>query len=280
MTEKSTWAQIQKILPLNRKSLSLIVIFSLLILFGAFRACNAPPKEDHMFRIAHDPSWFPLDVEGKGRELIGFSNDLILTIAKRNGVEVELVTATAQTLLVDLHYDKYDAILSGLQPNPINQRIYNFSDVYYPLGPVLIVPINSRVNSIEQMHNQTVAIPRGESNPFALSKYKINFTPFDSVTAAFQDMNLNLIDGILMDMLPASSYLNSFYASQAKIVTPPLDNFGIRIIARKTNHSSKVLKIFNEGLQELKEDQIYQQLLKKWGLPNPFAVNSDNQKEP
>ena len=83
-------------------------------------------------------------------------------------------------------------------------------------------------------------------------------------------MSNKVIDGMILDVIPAYEYTrNGIYRDQLKIVSKPLTNEGLRLIAKNNPESKKLIEHFNEGLKAMKKNDIYSQLLLKWELVDP-----------
>ncbi|MEC7839521.1 MAG: transporter substrate-binding domain-containing protein [Chlamydiota bacterium] len=264
--------QLSQIIPLNKTSSVLITLCLLLLIWGGIRSCSEPTGFDRSrtFTIARDPSWYPLNLMGKEKNVLAFTNDLILTIAKRRNVRIQLMSVGSNSLFNGLNDEEYDAVISSLVPNAINNRIYNFSHTFFLVGPVLIVPKNFDFKSMDNMSNKIIGIDRNLDSSFKYTKYKIYYKPYENMTMAFNDLYEERIDGIFMPVLQAFTYTNTFHKGEFKIVTPPLSRQGLRLVTRQTEASSYVITEFNIGLQEMIDDGSYGDLCKKWGITNPF----------
>lgn len=270
--------QLKKTVPINRVSIALMTVCSLLLIWGGVRACSGPtiPSKSHLFLIARDPSWYPLNLLGKEKTVQAFTSDLILTIAKNRGVRIELKNVSSNYLFEGLNEEEYNAILSSLQPNALNNQYYNFSNPFFFVGPVLIVPEKSNIKTLTGMSDNTIGITRGSELSYNLTKYNAYYKPYDNLTVAFEDLTRDRIDGIILPVLKAYSYIETFHKGKFKVITSPLDDKGLRIVARKSLHSEFLIEEFDKGLQEIIQDGTYQALCDKWGLINPLLKFNDN----
>ena len=73
------------------------------------------------------------------------------------------------------------------------------------------------------------------------------------------------LDGCLIPILAATSYIRDLYQGQVKIATPPLTDEGLRLVA-KHNTAQELIKKFNDGLEKMHKDGSYHELAHKWGL--------------
>ncbi|MCB1111554.1 MAG: amino acid ABC transporter substrate-binding protein [Chlamydiales bacterium] len=268
---KKILESVRKHIPLNKASLTLLLVCSVLLLWGAVRACSggAVRHDRRVYRIGRDINWYPLNLMGKEKEMLGFTSDVLMTIANKQGINVEMRNVGSNTLFYGLQKGNYDAIISSLIPTSHNLETYAFSDTIYSLGPVLIVRNSSPYSSLEKMNDRIIGVNRGSNIVFDIAQYNVRFAAYDSMTVAFDDLNKGKIDGILLPSIEAYSYVTIFYPGKLKIVTTPLSPEALRLVTMRSPHANYLIEKFNIGLKELKEDGTYDKFLKKWGLVNP-----------
>lgn len=264
--------QINKVIPLNRISVSLIVVCVFLLVWGGIRACSAPvgPNPDQLYKIGRDPSWYPLNLMGKEKNVLAFSNDLLLMIAKRQKVRLELVSVNSGDLFEDLDRNELQGVVSSMAPNVLNNLRYSFSKSFFLVGPVLIVRDDSTITSMDQMKDKVIGIKSDVPVSLSISRYPVYYKSYTSMADAFNDLYDKRIDGVLMPILQADTYINTFHHNEFKVVTAPLTDEGLRLITRKNPIAEYLLDQFNIGLQQMREDGTYAALLKKWDLVEPI----------
>lgn len=255
----------------NKLYLSLIasVLFVLAFLWLVVRACSSNGiAEKSIYQIGRDSTWYPLDLRGKEKAMVGFSNDLIAEIGKIQNFKAIIFEVGPNALFDGLYISNYDAVLSSLTPNSMNRNMHAFSEPFYLVGPVLIVRKNSDIHSMNDLAGgKILGIASG-----ALQQYDIPeppdvvIIPYNTSATAMEKLDQNIIDGVLVDALRAYVWTEGFYSSRMKVVTPPLTTRGLRLIAKNNLPNIKWIDQFNAGLKELKENGVYRTLLKKWDL--------------
>lgn len=272
------YSKLGKSVPINRVSLSLMLLSLLLLLFGGIRACSRSEREiarAHLYLIARDPTWYPLDLMGKEKSMLAFTSDLILTIAKRRQVKLEIINVSSNYLLEGLKEKEYGAVISSMPPTALSNKTYNFSTPFYTIGPVLIVPVDSTVQSLKEMKNSVIAVNRNADLTIDITDYNALYKPYDSMTKAFNDLYNGRIDGIILPVMQAYTYIDTFHKGRFKVITEPLNDEGLRLVTRQTLFAEFLITEFDEGLKEIISDGTYQTLCDKWGLVNPMqAINS------
>lgn len=239
-----------------------IIFYCVCVLFCF--SCSVT-DETH-YKVARDPSWYPLNLMGKGASVLGFTDDVVREIAEEKDLPISLYLSSWASLEEGLKQKRFDAIISPIPPILGFEKAYSFSDPILLLGPVLLVHVHTIVNSLDDMKGKEIAIQTGSSEVFVLEKLPdINIRNYDSLPKALEDLAAEKIDGVLMPILPATSYVHDLYLGQLKIVTPPLTQEALRLITLKDEYP-RLLSAFNKGLQELQSTNQYKDLLKKWYL--------------
>jgi polar amino acid transport system substrate-binding protein len=252
-----------------------------LILFFLLRSCMGNGVlTNQTYLVARDPSWYPMDLLGKEKNMLGFTNELFLDIGKRQGIRFELDLAGSEGLIQGLNSKKYDGVMSALTPTPVNENRYDFSKPFYLLGPVLIIPIKSTVKSFDDLEGRTVAIKRGSPLAFKAKSFpKILFTSYGNMRRALDDLEENRIDAVIMDAMIAYSYAHGEYEKTLKVVGAPLTTEGLRLVTRQDPRSVALISKFNVGLEEMIEDGSLQKLLSRWSLFDTSAQTKKKEME-
>lgn len=246
----------------------IVIGISLLVIFGLVRSCaNYVLWKPPVYRIARDKTWYPIQLYDKERNLMAFTDEMLVAISKLEKIQMELFLVGPDNLFMGLDNEQYDGVLSSLQPNSHNRDQYLFSDPFYKLGPVLIVHEGSTAKSLGDMENKIIGIRTGSSVVFNIEQYpEIIIRSYESPLLGLMDLDKNVIDGVILDALTAYIYTSGLFAKRLKIVGTPLTDIGLRLLTR---HSSPdLIKHFNSGLKQLKVDGTYDQLINKWGLFN------------
>lgn len=244
-----------------------VILFCVAAFF--LKGCGTA-KEAKVYKIGRDRSWYPLNLLGKEKNMLAFTDDLIYTIAEVEGFQVDLGSASQNSLKEILDDGGFDAIVTYRRPTSELLSTYEFSAPFFLLGPVLVVPIDSKAKSLQDMKNKVVGIPTGASVVYNMNKVPdIIFTPFENILFALRNLAANQIDGVIMEAIPAHEYIESFYKGELRVVPPPLTNDGLRLMALRHHNEEKMLSLFDKGLKKVKADGTYQKLIEKWGLFDP-----------
>jgi polar amino acid transport system substrate-binding protein len=218
------------------------------------------------YRIGVDSTWYPLLLDGKESSLTAFSTELLQEIAKQEKIALTKVSVSWDLLMEGLKKGEYSGILFSMPPYNFNQQTYDFSDLYLKTGPVLVVPAAFPFTSFENLSGKEIAVTPDSPGTLILEKYpRILIRNYDSIAKALSDVSTGVIDGAIVDVLPAVSYCQDLYLGKLKIVTEPLNDSGLRLITLH-NRAPQLIEAFNEGLEKLMASKEYDRLLMKWGF--------------
>lgn len=238
---------------------------SLLLLSFLFSACSTPEGKKE-WKIAVDPTWYPLDLMGRDKQLMGFVADLLQEISVEKKLKLALVRENWDNLLQNLNKKQYQAILSSLQPYTFYENKYDFSEPFLLIGPVLVMPANSKTTSLDDLSGKEIAVLTGSTEDLILEKYPdIIIRYYGSVPSMLDDILTGQIDGALLGVLEANAYTQDLYQGNLKIATPPLNDRGLRLIALHSE-APALIEAFNSALDHLKKTGKYTELARKWGL--------------
>jgi ABC-type amino acid transport substrate-binding protein len=240
----------------------------LFLIFLSFSSCNKGTSKQGS-RVGVDSSWYPLQLGPRENNVTAFSTELLAEIGRVEHIPFVKVNVNWNDLMEGLQKNKYEAILTSMPPYIFNEKMFNFSDIYLYLGPVLVVPCDSNIDSLDMVSNKEIAVVSGSSNDLILQKVPgVLIRYYDTIPQALNDILTQTVDGAVIDVLSAVAYCNDLYQGQLKIVTPPLTDEGLRLITKHGAHPA-LIKGFNQGLAKLKKEGVYQKILAKWGLQEP-----------
>jgi polar amino acid transport system substrate-binding protein len=249
-----------------------IFLFAVLLLVGSgllLKGCSNH-KERKTFLIGRGSDWFTLPLMGKEQNLAGFIDDLFQAISALEKNDFQAVIVPSEYLTKGLDEGNYNGIITIINPTAYSNNQYAFSDSFFLIGPVLVLPENSPYKSIEDMSGKQIGISRGASTVFDLNTYpSIIIIPYENVLFALEGLNRGDLDGVIMGMLPAYIYTKSLFNGKLRVATGPLTKDGFRVVALKNAEGIELVAEFNDGLKKLRDNGTYDKLITKWTLFNP-----------
>lgn len=236
----------------------------LLVLFLCGCSCN-PSGPRGTLRVGVDTKWYPLDFGLQTAYVNGFTEDLLIEMARYTGVHFEVISANWDSLMDGLDQGKYDAVLSSLPPYEFNQAKYDFSPNYLDLGPVLIFPIQAKRTDLTQMNGEMIGVIANDPSVLLLQKHPaLLVRNYNSIPELLDAVVKGEVQAALLDRIPAVNYVGDLYAEELKIVGEPLTDKGLHLVSLKGRG-----KGFSKTLETFRKKKTLNALLKKWSLAAP-----------
>jgi polar amino acid transport system substrate-binding protein len=254
------------------------IIFSILTIFLlgwlVLSTCSSPHKQlvKMHYVIALDPSWYPLELKSKERNMTAFAEMVMKEIGRMSDVKIDVVQLPTNRLFSEFEKRRFDGVLSALLP-PLfaNESPYILSTPIYRLGLVLMVGAKKPAESLSEMKDKVVGLVGNARTELNIDLYPgVNFSGYNEASQAIVDLSNKRIDGVIMDSLVAKSYAQGFYAGKFYILKTPLTSEGISLILHNSEDSKKFLSLFDSKLKELRENGEFSRLLNVWQLSEEF----------
>ncbi|MDR1900382.1 MAG: ABC transporter substrate-binding protein [Treponema sp.] len=152
-----------------------------------------------------------LDADGKP---VGFDVELAGLIAKKMGLEVELVDTAWDGIFAGVDTGKYDCIISSVTITEARLGAHTFSKPYIgnAMSMVLLKGSNVRAKNPEELGGLGVAYQAETTADFYMADLAaggLKFTPYeyDKVINCFDELKLGRVDAIVTDSLVAVDYI-------------------------------------------------------------------------
>ncbi len=189
-----------------------------------------------------------------------FTNALIQRISEEEGVPLTIINMNSLSLLSWLKQEQNAGILTGLTPTAENREKYQFSDPYLLLGPVLVVRVDSNVNSLEDLKEKFVGVYAFDDSIFVVQKNPaILIQTYENMPTGLADLAVGTLDALVMPVLDANALVSSQYAGILRIATPPLTDKGLRLVTLKGREEA-LIALFNHGLKQLQDKGEYRRI--------------------
>jgi polar amino acid transport system substrate-binding protein len=228
-----------------------------------------------VYLIGRDSSWYSLQLYGREHAFHAFMNDLMAAVAAEAGFKYAWADTSPSNLIAGLNAEQYDAVLSTLPENIVNGDIYLFSDLICAFGPVLIVRADSPIHSLKELDGKFVGFIGGSSLMFNMLREKgahefdLTMLAYLNETRVLDALSQGQVEAVLLDAIPAYTLVEGLYKDKLKIMTPPLTDEGLHLLALYTHSSEHLVENFNASLEKLKKEGVYHSLIEKWNLIDP-----------
>ena len=240
-----------------------------LILIGFAFAPNAF-AEEKVYINGIDANFPPFAYVDKSGNPDGFDVKSVDWIAKEMGFKVKHQPMDWDGIIPSLNAKKIDMIAAGMSITDKRREQVNFTEPYWIIKQVLVVPKDSKLTVEQALSNgNKVGVQRGtteakwiEENLIKKEKKDFKLVYYDSAPLAIEDVVNGRIVAAAMDDAPAKD-------AERKKPVVILGTFGMEeeefgYAVRKED--TEFLKTLNEGLKRLKASPYWEELKKKYEL--------------
>ncbi|GHT50878.1 hypothetical protein FACS1894102_6610 [Spirochaetia bacterium] len=241
-------------------------LFAVAVLLAAtaFMSCK---NDDKGFVIATDTTFAPFEFQLDGK-YVGIDIELLEAIAADQDIEYTLKPLGFNAAVTALESGQATAVIAGMSITTERQKKYDFSTPYYDSGVVMAVKAdNDTISSYDDLRDQKVAVKTGtEGATFAESikeNYGFNIVYFDESPFMYEDVKTGNSIACFEDF-PVMGYGIS-QGNGLKMVTDMERgaSYGFAVLKNKPK-SQKLLAKFNIGLENIKANGTYQEIIDKY----------------
>ena len=258
-------------MKVSRKSFLKIVLGSALTLasVGMTNAVVAEELDElqdkGVMRIAMTGAYPPFNFVDDQNNVVGFDPAIGAEIAKRMGIEVQIVTTAWDGIIGGLLANKYDAIVGSMSITDERKKIVDFVGPYYRMSRAVFVKEGSSVKSLADVAGNKVGVTLGETHEqWARDQAGWNINTYKGLPELLLELDNGRIDAIVTDDIPVLLAIkkngNAIAALDMSSVSGTADSAGIAI--RKGN--PKLQAAMQKALDAMQADGTYTKLAEKW----------------
>ncbi len=230
--------------------------------------CASPALAKKTYINGIDPNYPPFAyVDEKTGQPAGFDVDSLNWIAKKLNITIEHKPMAWDGIIPSLLAKQIDMIGSGMSITDKRRKQVDFSDPYWQVSRVFLVPANSSLTPKDILSKPIkLGVQRGTSEAEAIRTekkekgYPFEIRAYDSCPLAVEDLLNGRIEAALMDSLPANDAISKGRAVKIAGTHGVPDDFGVAVRKGDTD----LIKLINEGYKLLKADPYWKELQNKY----------------
>ncbi|WP_457944052.1 glutamine ABC transporter substrate-binding protein GlnH [Vreelandella alkaliphila] len=232
-----------------------------LIAATAFSLTAATAAADKLV-VATDTAFVPFEFAQDG-EYVGFDIDMWTMIAEELELDFELRPMDFNGIIPGLQTGQLDVALAGITIREDRAEVIDFSDGYYESGFRIMVPIDSDIESAEDLAGKMLAVRTGTS---AADYARENFTDtelrqFPNIDNAYLELRTGRVDAAMHDTPNVLYYIATAGDGQVKAVGEQMMAHEYGIAFPK---GSELVEPVNQALAAMREDGRYDEIYAKW----------------
>lgn len=181
----------------------MLLVMSILLLTG----CKS---DDNKLILATEAGFAPYEYYQDG-EIVGVDIDIAREIAASLGKELVIKDVSFDFIINEIKSEKSDIGAAGMSITKERLEEVDFSVEYAVSNQVVIVPMDSKITSIDQISNQRIAVQLGTvADSYVNENYKdATVIRQKKYLSMVEDLKAGKVDLIIMDLLPASEIVKS-----------------------------------------------------------------------
>lgn len=223
---------------------------------------------DKTWVIAMDTVFRPFEYTDENGEFVGIDVDIIKAVAANQGFNIDIQSLGWDAAVTAVQAGQADALLAGASIT--DERKANgwiFSDSYYDSYQVFAAKADSGIESLDDLKGKTIAVKNATAGAnYAESlkdKYGFKVDTYEDSPTMYQAVVLGQADAcvedkpIMADNIKTGGLDLTIVESTASEVAP----YGFAIMNKD---NQELLDMFNKGLQEIKDNGTYDEILNKY----------------
>lgn len=255
---------------MKKKSVSIIVlmIIAIVSIMTLIPGMVVEAKTSKKMVVAMSGTYYPFTFS-TGNEVEGFDVDVWKEIGRRLDCEVEFTTASFSGLFGLLDSDKVDTISNQITVTPERLEKYYFANPYVYSGAQIIVSKGNedKINGVDDLSGKTVGVDLGSNYEQILKSQdkdnEINVVTYQSTDAAFNDLLIGRIDGVVIDKISALVTISEKGLS-LELAGEPIEEIENAFPFKKTEENKDLVKAVNEALADMRTDGTFAEISEKW----------------
>ncbi|WP_203228030.1 transporter substrate-binding domain-containing protein [Roseovarius dicentrarchi] len=221
-------------------------------------------KEAGVLRIAMTGQYPPFNFVNENNEVVGFDPSIGTEIAKRMGLETEIVTTAWDGIIGGLIANKFDAVVGSMSITEERDKVIDFVGPYYNTKRAFFTVAGSDITSLEQLSDPdvTVGLTLGETHDQWARDQGYNVKTYKGLPELLMELTNGRIDVVINDSIPVLLAMKSGQYDLAEIPAPDAEAFPAGIAIRENN--PELQAAMQEALDSMMEDGTYMELANEW----------------
>ncbi len=219
-------------------------------------------KEKGVIRIAMSGAYPPFNFVNDQNEVVGFDPAVGAEIAKRMGLEAEIVTTAWDGIIGGLLANKYDAIVGSMTITEERDKVVDFVGPYYSDKRAIFTQPGSGITSLEDLEGVKVGLTLGETHEAWAREKGYDINTYKGLPELLLELENGRVDAIVNDSIAAILAMGAKGQEFEMFADPTTEPFGAGIAIREGN--PELAAAMQEALDAMMEDGTYLELAEEW----------------
>ncbi|WAJ28486.1 transporter substrate-binding domain-containing protein [Antarcticirhabdus aurantiaca] len=220
-------------------------------------------KEAGKLSVALSGAFPPFSFVDESNQVVGFDVDIGSEIARRLGVQPEIVTTAWDGIIAGLVTGRYDTIVGSMGITDERKKAVAFVGPYYHSGIGLFVQKGGAYESLDSLEGKTVGVILGEvAEKWVRDQNRFEVRTYKGLPEMILDLSAGRVDAFVTDDVPVLVAIRKNDAPIAQIKDERLPKFEIGIAIRKDN--PELAAAMQKALDDMMADGTYEAISMKW----------------
>lgn len=253
----------------TRRTLMKSAVLAGLAMFATFGATGFAAaeeldaiKEKGVIRIAMSGAYPPFNFVNEKNEVVGFDPAIGTEIAKRMGLEVEIITTAWDGIIGGLLANKYDAIVGSMSITEERDEVVDFVGPYYTTKRAVFTKPDSGITSVEQLKDVKVGVTLGETHEEWAKDQGYDVRTYKGLPELLLELENGRMDVIVNDSIAAILAMKEIGYDFVALDDLETDAIGAGIAIRQGN--PELAKEMQAALDSMMEDGTYLEIANEW----------------
>ena len=247
---------------------NIIKIFALAIVAVMAMSCFAACGGNDSYIIVSDNAFAPFEsYDAETKTYVGIDMDIFAAIAEDQGIKYTMYNVGFDPALGQVQAGQADGVIAGMTIKPEREEVFDFSVPYFNDGQIMVVAKDSDIATMEDLKGKVVATKNGtmglEYAEANAEKYGYTTMMFEGSPEMYQAVAQGTCVACFEDYTVAGNAINEGQALKlvGEVINPAPYGFAV-----KKGENAELIEKFNKGLENIKANGKYAEILAKYGI--------------
>jgi len=219
-------------------------------------------RDKGVIRIAMSGAYPPFNFVNDANEVVGFDPAIGAEIAKRMGLEVEIITTAWDGIIGGLLANKYDAIVGSMSITAERDEVVDFVGPYYNTKRAIFAKTGNGFTSSTQLADARVGLTLGETHEAWARELGYNVRTYKGLPELLLELENGRVDVIVNDSIAAILAMKATGQEYVMITDLETEAFGAGIAIREG--SPLLAAEMQAALDAMMADGTYLEIANEW----------------
>ena len=215
-------------------------------------------QERGVLKIAMTGQYPPFNFVNEQNQVVGFDPAIGTEIARRMGLETEIVTTAWDGIIGGLLANKYDAVVGSMSITEERDKVIDFVGPYYTTKRAIFTVAGSDLTTVEGLDDAVVGVTLGETHEEWAREQGYNIKTYKGLPELLLELTNGRVDAIVNDSIPVILAMKSGQYDLAVIEDPSAEPVGAGIAIREGNPD--LAAAMKAALDAMMEDGTYMEI--------------------